>query len=133
MIYPKTRSSKVKRAVFPGLAKSISVSESAKIDESRRSRVAPQKPKQATGYEDAKVNIELILDDTTTQTEEYQRLETLQAISERPASQSPSLFPLLVRPRRHFAMGQQRFCSSHSSRRVENKKEQISVSLESLG
>mgnify|MGYP000340960774 CR=1 FL=1 len=78
MIYTEDQLVKVNGVVLPGLVKSIEVKESAKIDEQEVEGSAT-KPKQATGYEDAKVNIELILDDTPTATK-YQRLETVRAL-----------------------------------------------------
>ena len=62
MIYTEDQIVKVNGVVLPGLVKSIEVKESAQIDEQEVEGSAT-KPKQATGYEDAKVNIELILDD----------------------------------------------------------------------
>ena len=87
MIYTEDQIVKVNGVVLPGLVKSIEVKESAQIDEQEVEGSAT-KPKQATGYEDAKVNIELILDDTPTQTK-YQRLETLRAIFRTPGQSVP--------------------------------------------
>ena len=56
---------------------SIEVTETAKVDEQEVEGSAT-KPKQATGYEDAKVNIELIIDDTESQTK-YERCATPKA------------------------------------------------------
>ena len=58
MIYTEDQIVKVNGVVLPGLVKSIEVKESAQIDEQEVEGSAT-KPKQATGYEDAKVNIEL--------------------------------------------------------------------------
>ena len=63
MIYVEDQTIKLNGVVLPGLVKSIEVTESAKVDEQEVEGSAT-KPKQATGYEDAKVNIELIIDDT---------------------------------------------------------------------
>ncbi|RKJ56853.1 transcriptional regulator, partial [Butyricicoccus sp. 1XD8-22] len=71
MIYVEDERIKLNGVVLPGLLKSIEVTEGAKVDEQEVEGSAT-KPKQATGYEDAKVNIELILDDTQTQTK-YER------------------------------------------------------------
>ena len=87
MIYTEDQIVKVNGVVLPGLVKSIEVKESAQIDEQEVEGSAT-KPKQATGYEDAKVDIELILDDTPTQTK-YQRLETLRAIFRTPGQSVP--------------------------------------------
>lgn len=55
MIYTEDQIVKVNGVVLPGLVKSIEVKESAQIDEQEVEGSAT-KPKQATGYEDAKVN-----------------------------------------------------------------------------
>mgnify|MGYP001053660997 CR=1 FL=1 len=89
MIYTEDQIVKVNGVVLPGLVKSIEVKESAQIDEQEVEGSAT-KPKQATGYEDAKVNIELILDDTPTATK-YQRLETVRALF-RPVSPEAALY-----------------------------------------
>ena len=94
MIFVEDGTIKLNGVVLPGLVKSIEVKESAQIDE-QEVEGSSTKPKQATGYEDAKVNIELVVDDTETQTK-YQRLETL--------NRSPSC----VRTRRPMALT--RFC-----------------------
>jgi hypothetical protein len=61
MIYVEDELIKLNGVVLPGLVKSIEVIETAKVDEQEVEGSAT-KPKQATGYEDAKVNIELIID-----------------------------------------------------------------------
>ena len=66
MIYVEDQLIKLNGVVLPGVVKSIEVTETAKVDEQEVEGSAT-KPKQATGYEDAKVNIELIIDDTQTQ------------------------------------------------------------------
>ena len=126
MIYTEDQIVKVNGVVLPGLVKSIEVKESAKIDEQEVEGSAT-KPKQATGYEDAKVNIELILDDTPTQTK-YQRLETLRAIFRTPGQSVPKPIPNVSEATAAHGVDKVLFKSlSHKS---ENKKEQISVSLE---
>lgn len=93
MIYTEDQLVKVNGVVLPGLVKSIEVKESAKIDEQEVEGSAT-KPKQATGYEDAKVNIELILDDTPTATK-YQRLETVRALFRTPGQSVPQPIPIV--------------------------------------
>ena len=78
MIYVEDELIKLNGVVLPGLVKSIEVIETAKVDEQEVEGSAT-KPKQATGYEDAKVNIELIIDDTPSQTK-YQRYPALPGI-----------------------------------------------------
>lgn len=104
----------------------IEVKESAQIDEQEVEGSAT-KPKQATGYEDAKVNIELILDDTPTQTK-YQRLETLRAIFRTPGQSVPK--PLSIVSEDTAAHGVDKVLFKGLTHKMENKKEQLTVSLE---
>ena len=67
MIFIEDERIKLDGVVLPGLVKSIEVTETAKVDEQEVEGSAAR-PKQATGYEDAKVTIELIIDDTEGQT-----------------------------------------------------------------
>ena len=87
MIYVEDQTIKLNGVVLPGLVKSIEVTESAKVDEQEVEGSAT-KPKQATGYEDAKVNIELIIDDTQSATK-YQRYATLRSIFRKPGQSVP--------------------------------------------
>ena len=61
MIFVEDNTIKLNGVVLPGLVKSIEVKESAQIDE-QEVEGSSTKPKQATGYEDAKINIELVVD-----------------------------------------------------------------------
>ena len=95
MIYVEDELIKLNGVVLPGLVKSIEVIETAKVDEQEVEGSAT-KPKQATGYEDAKVNIELIIDDTPSQTK-YQRYATLRAIFRSPGQSVPQPSPSSAR------------------------------------
>ena len=97
MIFVEDNTIKLNGVVLPGLVKSIEVKESAQIDE-QEVEGSSAKPKQATGYEDAKINIELVVDDTDTQTK-YQRLETLRGSAKRVSvCRSRSLSCVRTRP-----------------------------------
>ena len=124
MIYTEDQIVKVNGVVLPGLVKSIEVKESAQIDEQEVEGSAT-KPKQATGYEDAKVNIELILDDTQTKS---QRLETLRAIFRTPGQSVPK--PLSIVSEDTAAHGVDKVLFKGLTHKMENKKEQLTVSLE---
>ena len=126
MIYTEDQAVKVNGVVLPGLVKSIEVKESAKIDEQEVEGSAT-KPKQATGYEDAKVNIELVLDDTPTQTK-YQRLEALRAIFRTPGQSVPK--PLSIVSEDTAAHGVDKVLFKGLTHKMESKKEQLTVSLE---
>lgn len=126
MIYTEDQLVKVNGIVLPGLVKSIEVKESAKIDEQEVEGSAT-KPKQATGYEDAKVNIELILDDTPTATK-YQRLETVRALFRTPGQSVPQPIPIVSEDTAKHGIDKVLFKGiTHKS---EVKKDQLTVSLE---
>lgn len=63
MIYIEDGSIKVGGTVLPGTIKSMEVTGGAKIEE-QEVEGSSTKPKQATGYEDAKVTLEIVVDDT---------------------------------------------------------------------
>ena len=126
MIYTEDQLVKVNGVVLPGLVKSIEVKESAKIDEQEVEGSAT-KPTQATGYEDAKVNIELILDDTPTATK-YQRLETVRALFRTPGQSVPQPIPIVSEDTAKHSIDKVLFKGiTHKS---EVKKDQLTVSLE---
>lgn len=126
MIYTEDQLIKVNGVVLPGLVKSIEVKESAEIDEQEVEGSAT-KPKQATGYEDAKVNIELILDDTPTATK-YQRLETVRALFRTPGQSVPQPIPIVSEDTAKHGIDKVLFKGiTHKS---EVKKDQLTVSLE---
>lgn len=126
MIYTEDQLVKVNGVVLPGLVKSIEVKESAKIDEQEVEGSAT-KPKQATGYKDAKVNIELILDDTPTATK-YQRLETVRALFRTPGQSVPQPIPIVSEDTAKHGIDKVLFKGiTHKS---EVKKDQLTVSLE---
>lgn len=126
MIYVEDQIVKVNGVVLPGLVKSIEVKETAKIDE-QDVKGSAVKPKQATGYEDAKINIELILDNTVGGTK-YQRLEMLRAIFRKPGQSVPQPIPIVSEDT--AAHGIDKVLFKNLSHKAENKKDQLSVTLE---
>ena len=126
MIYVEDQLVKVNGVVLPGLVKSIEVKESAKIDEQEVEGSAA-KPKQATGYEDAKVNIELIVDDTTSATK-YERLATLRALFRKPGQSVPQPIPIISEDTAKHGIDKVLF--KGLSHKAESKKGQLAVTLE---
>ena len=126
MIYVEDQLVKVNGVVLPGLVKSIEVKESAKIDEQEVEGSAT-KPKQATGYEDAKITVELILDDTPTRTK-YQALETVRAIFRKPGQTVPQPIPIVSEDTAKHGIDKVLF--KGFSHKVEAKKDQFTASLE---
>lgn len=126
MLYLEDQTIKLNGILLPGLVKSIEVKESAMIDEQQVEGSAA-KPKQPTGYEDAKVNIELIIDDTPTQTK-YQRLGTLRALFRQPGQSVPQPIPIVCEDT--AAHGVDKVLFKGISHKAENKSGQLPVSLE---
>ena len=123
MIYVEDELIKLNGVVLPGLVKSIEVIETAKVDEQEVEGSAT-KPKQATGYEDAKVNIELIIDDTPSQTK-YQRYATLRAIFRSPGQSVPQPIPIISEDT--AAHGVEKVIFKKLSHKGENKRGQLTA------
>lgn len=126
MIYMEDQCIKLNGVVLPGLVKSIEITETARIDEQEVEGSAV-KPKQAVGYEDAKVNIELILDDTESQTK-YQRLAVLRAAFRVPGQSVPQPIPIISEDT--TAHGIEKVLFKKLTHKAENKKGQLPVTLE---
>lgn len=126
MIYVEDQTIKLNGVILPGLVKSIEVTETAKVDEQEVEGSAV-KPKQATGYEDAKINIELIIDDTQTQTK-YERYATLRAIFRSPGQSVPQPIPIVSEDA--AAHGIEKVIFKKLSHKGENKKGQLTASIE---
>lgn len=126
MIYVEDELIKLNGVVLPGLVKSIEVIETAKVDEQEVEGSAT-KPKQATGYEDTKVNIELIIDDTPSQTK-YQRYATLRAIFRSPGQSVPQPIPIISEDT--AAHGVEKVIFKKLSHKGENKRGQLTATLE---
>lgn len=126
MIYVEDQLVKVNGVVLPGLIKKIEVKGAAKIDEQEVEGSAT-KPKQATGYEDAKITVELILDDTPTRTK-YQALEIILAIFRKPGQTVPQPIPIVCEDTAVHSIDKVLF--KGISHVAESKKEQLAVSLE---
>lgn len=126
MIFVEDQEIKVGGVVLPGVVKKVEVKETAKIDEQEVEGSAT-KPKQATGYEDAKINIELILDDTPSQSK-YQRLSLIRNIFRSPGQTVPQPISIISEDIAAHGVSQVLFKGlSHSK---ENKRGQLPVSLE---
>ena len=126
MIFIEDERIKLDGAVLPGLVKSIEVTEAAKVDEQEVEGSAAR-PKQATGYEDAKVNIELIIDDTENQGR-YERYAILRDIFRKPAQDVPQPIPIVCEDT--AAHGIERVLFKRLTHKGENKKSQLIATLE---
>lgn len=126
MIYTEDKIVKLKGVALPGLVKSIEVSQSAKVEE-QEVEGSESLPKQATGYEDAKVHIELLLDDTRRRTK-YQRLRTLRRLFKKPGQTIPEPMPIVCAETR--AHGIKNVIFKDISHKRENKHGQLPVVIE---
>lgn len=126
MIQVEDQLIKVNGVVLPGVVKSIEIKSSAQIDEQSVEGSAA-KPKQATGYEDAKINIELILDDTPTQTK-YQRLAVVRAIFRKPGQTVPQPVPMVNQDT--AAHGITNVLFKGLTHKAESKSGQLPVTIE---
>lgn len=126
MIYIEDQFIKLGGVVLPGLVKSIEVTETAKVDE-QEVEGSSARPKQATGYEDAKVNIELVIDDTPSETK-YQRYAALRSVFRIPGQAVPQ--PVSIVSEDTAAHGIERVIFKKLTHKGENKKGQITASLE---
>lgn len=126
MIFRPDEHIKLGGVILPGLVKSIEVTEASKIDEQEVEGSAV-KPKQAVGYEDAKINIELILDDTPTRTK-LEQLAVIRAIFRAGGQSVPRPIPIVCEAA--MVHGVDKVLFKTLAHKEESKKEQISVSLE---
>lgn len=126
MIFIEDERIKLNGVVLPGLVKSIEVTETAKVDEQEVEGSAT-KPKQATGYEDAKVIIELIIDDTEGQTK-YERYAVLREIFRKPGQNVPQPIPIVSEDT--AAHGIEKVIFKKLTHKGENKKSQLTANLE---
>lgn len=126
MIYVEDELIKLNGVVLPGLVKSIEVTETAKVDE-QEVEGSSTKPKQATGYEDAKINIELIIDDTPIQNK-FERYATLRAIFRIPGQSVPQPIPIVSEDT--AAHGIEKVIFKKLTHKGENKKGQLTANLE---
>jgi len=126
MIYVEDERIKLNGVVLTGLLKSIEVTETAKIDEQEVEGSAV-KPKQATGYEDAKINIELIIDDTQTQTR-YELYAVLRTLFRSPGQSVPQPIPIISEDT--AAHGIEKVIFKKLTHKGENKKSQLAVIIE---
>lgn len=126
MIHFEDERIKLGDTVLPGVVKSIEVTESAKVDEQEVEGSAV-KPKQATGYEDAKVVIELIIDDTPTQGK-YERYAALRRAFRQSGQSVPQ--PMTIICEDTAAHGIDKVIFKQLSHRGESKKGQLTATVE---
>lgn len=126
MIYTDESTVKIDSVILPGVFKSIEIKGDAIVDE-QEVEGQSKKPKQATGYDDVKVNIELILEDGPDMGK-LEKLETIQQIFRTSGQEKPTVHKII---NSHTAVrGVKQVIFKQLTHKAENKKGQIVVTLE---
>lgn len=112
--------------MLPGLMKSIEVQGDAKVEE-QQMEGSSSKPKQATGFEDAKVIIELTLNDSTKQTKE-DKLKVIQNLFKKTGQSLPRVFDIV---NQHTSIRNiNRVVFKKLTSKETSKNDELSVSIE---
>lgn len=132
MVYQDDEAVKIDDTVLPGLVKSLEIKNEAKVDE-QEVEGQNKKPKQATGYEDAKITLELILEDTQDETGSVlmtreQKLQQIQSLFRVVGQPLPSVHQIVCADT--AVRGITQVIVKSLNHKVENKKQQIAVTLE---
>ena len=128
MIWVEDTQIKVGNVVLPGLFKSIEVTTEAEVDE-QEVEGSNKKKKQATGYGDAKVTIELILEEGVYETAEY-KLQKVQNLFRKPGQSKPEVYNIISGHLASRNISKVIFKSLNS--KEDNNKSRITVNLEFL-
>lgn len=126
MIYIDESTIKVGGVVLPGLFKSIEIKGDALIEE-QEVEGRTSKPKQAIGYEDAKVVVELTLYDGPV-LKKAQKLEVIQNLFKKKGQQKPIIYEIV---NEHTAVrGVTKVLFKNLTTKEQSKKDELSVMIE---
>lgn len=126
MIYFDDDSIKIGGVILPGIYKSMEVNHDAQVDE-QEVEGSSKKPKQATGYDDAKITIEISLSDSETVTKE-DKLLTIQNMFRAENQSVPTVHELVSV---HSSVrGIHKVIVKNMTSEETNKKDEIVVNLE---
>jgi hypothetical protein len=126
LIYVDESTVKVGGVILPGLFKSIDIKGEAQIEE-QQVEGNTSKPKQASGFEDAKVTLELVLEDGPTKTK-LQKLATIQNLFKKPGQSKPVVHQIVNE--HTAARGISKVIFKSLQTKEENKNSQLSVTIE---
>lgn len=126
MVYQDDDTIMIGGVLLPGLYKKVEVTTAAKIDE-QEVEGSSAKPKQATGYEDAQISIELELHDSETQTKE-DKLAVIQNLFRMRGQELPEVFPIISTYTAIRNVDQVLIKNMNSQN--SNKKDMITITLE---
>ena len=131
MIFADDEVIKIDSVVLPGLLKSIEVKGDAQVEE-QEIEGNSKKPKQAIGYEDSKINIELILEDDDLTVDgklsRFDKLVFVQQLFKRQGQDKPEIHQIICEDT--VSRGVSQVILKNMTHKTENKKQQIVVSLE---
>ena len=126
MIYVDESTIKIGGVILPGLFKSIEVNGDALIEE-QKVEGRSKKPKQAIGFEDAKVNLELILHDGPTLTK-LQKLEMIQNLFKKKGQSKPIVYEIVNE--HTAARGITKVLFKNLTTKEQSKKDEMLVMIE---
>lgn len=126
MIYVDDSTVKVGGVVLPGLFKSMEIKGEARVEE-QNVQGKTAKPKQATGYEDYKVTLELILHDGPKLTK-VEKLAVIQKLFQKPGQSKPIVHEIV---NEHCATrGLSKVIFKNLITKEQSKNSELSVSIE---
>ena len=126
MIFVDESTVKVGGVTLPGLFKSLEIKTPALVEE-QDVEGKTAKPKQAIGYEDAKVDLELILEDSPNQTK-LEKLAIIQNLFRRPGQTKPIVYDIVNE--HTAARGVSKVIFKDLITKEQSKKSEMSVSIE---
>lgn len=126
MIYVDESTVKVGGVILPGLFKSIEIKTPAMVEE-QDVEGKTAKPKQAVGYEDAKITLELTLEDGPTQTK-LQKLAVIQNLFRKPGQTKPIVYDIVNE--HTAARGVTKVIFKDLTTKEQNRKNEMSVMIE---
>lgn len=126
MIYVDESTIKIGGVILPGLFKSIEIKSDALIEE-QEVEGRSTKPKQATGYEDAKVSVELVLHDGPLLTK-LQKLEQIQNLFKKQGQSKPTVYEIVNE--HTAARGITKVLFKNLTTKEQSKKDELTVMIE---
>lgn len=126
MIYFDDSVIKVGGVMLPGLLKSLEIQGDAKVEE-QQIEGSSSKPKQATGFEDAKIIVELTLNDSEKQTKES-KLKIIQDIFKKSGQSLPRVYDIINKHTSIRNIGRVIFKKLTS--KETSKNDELTVSIE---
>lgn len=126
MIFVDDSIIKVGGVILSGVVKSLEIKTDARVEE-QEIEGNSAKPKQATGYEDAKITLEIALEDGETKTKE-EKLKGIQSLFRNTGQAKPQVYDIV---NEHTAIrGIKKVIFKSLTTKETNKKSELTVSIE---